>query len=65
VTGNIGSVEVVLYAGLRGAEPREVGTLRMPLTLKSVSTGTVEGRLTDALGVVTETFQNIFNEEDS
>jgi hypothetical protein len=60
----VGSIEVVLYAGLRGADPIEVGTLRAPLTLKTASTGTIEASLTEALQYVAEDFKAVFASED-
>lgn len=56
----LGNVEVVLYAGLRGATPTEVGTLRIPLTLRSVSTGTIEAQLSESLEYVSESLRAVF-----
>lgn len=60
---DIGTVQVILYAGLRGAEPVEVGTLSVPLTLKSASTGTIEAHLSEALEYVTEDLKAVFGRE--
>jgi hypothetical protein len=59
----VGNVEVVLYGGLRGAEPVELGTLRMPLTLRHAATGTIEGHLKEALEYVSEDLKQVFQEE--
>ena len=58
----VGTVQVILYAGLRGAEPIEVGTLSVPLTLRSASTGTLEMHLSEALEYVAEDVKRGFGD---
>jgi hypothetical protein len=60
----IGSVEVVLYAGLRGAEPIEVGTMLMPLTLRDAANGRIEGRLKDAVEYTVASFEHVFSNDE-
>ena len=60
----VGTVQVVLYAGLPGAAPTEVGTVQVPLTLKSASTGTIEGQLTEVLSYVAEDLKAVFGQDE-
>jgi hypothetical protein len=58
-----GYISVKIYAGLPGAEPIEVGTVRVPLTLRATSTKTIEAHLSDAVEYVAADFERVFGSE--
>lgn len=49
----VGTIDVLIYMGLPGEEPKEVGTVHLPLTIKSVSgVGFLDAQIDDVVSTV-------------
>jgi len=58
----IGTLEVILYAGLRGQEPVSVGTIQIPLELNKSTSG-VSAYLGEAIAAAGQEITRIFKED--
>lgn len=56
----IGWLDIILYAGLQGTDPIEIGTVRVPLTLNTMRSNIVEASLGQAVEYVSQSLQEVF-----
>lgn len=60
---SIGSIRVLLYAGLDGETPIEVGSVMIPIRLDPMRTKGIEGSLREAVEYVAADLQAVFGTE--
>jgi hypothetical protein len=56
----IGHIVVELLARVGDGEPQSMGVIQIPLTVKSVSTATIEASLKEAIDYVSEDLKAVF-----
>jgi len=61
----VGSLDLIVYVGMKGQDPHEIGTVHVPITLRHVSgKTTLQSTVDEVLSYVGASMQEVFREPE-